>query len=301
MSTALEFVGQVNHGHIHGTSEFLHQLNDEAHANNVEISSTPEYVYAVRVAISRNDDQMCELLTSVLDKGHVFDAGTVLAASCKSLRVFTAIVGAGGHGLNNVELFKNHPLVLAASVGNTKVASFIIDWIRAGGTNFIPKMNELKHEALVTAASVSSVSICKLLITNAPHVNLAVVTMIRAGHTDSVIRLLHNTDLDFAADNFELLKLAAPYPGLLKQVMRHPSLKKYHYDMPTVYSQFAMTDAMDTHEGNMENLIDKFRDEVTLHARAAIKASGCPRKTALTAAYAKLKPKYNAISAPYVM
>lgn len=274
---AEELIFKIQRGEIDGARELLNLFADSI---SLRVEQTPEYVYAMRLAINRDDGDMCEMLSSILDDNHVFDADTVTAAAYKSHHVFLSVVGAAGHGLQNSALMANHPLVAAAAAGQRDNASFIIKHVKLS--------DALRDESLIAAATSNSVSICKLLISSPADAKLAMTVLVRTGHSDSVLRLL-DQDIDFAANKYELLRLVAPFPLLLHGVMQHPSLLEFRDKMPTIYSQFAMDNAMIHHDEKVEELGRTFEKQLTLHATCAV---GCSTRDAVTHAYSELHPRY---------
>jgi hypothetical protein len=305
MHVGIELIHKIQNGEIDNARELLQQLLHTVMHAGVDVRHIPEYVYAIRMAIEKNDADMCEMLTSVLDNDHSFDADTVLAAAYKSHRVFRSVVGVNGEGLDNEDLNDNHPLVAAATVGQSENAKFIIDWIRsnAGSESVIDDMDRLKRETLIAAATANSVAICKMLIVEPAHARLVLKVFIRSGHSVSVIRLLGLRDMfDFAEHDFELLKLVAPFPILLHGVMRHPSLQEYRQDMPTVYSQFAMDDAISSHDETLSTVSNSFNHNLSLHAAEYKMQTGCSTRHAVTKAYDSFLPIYKrTLNDPYVI
>lgn len=292
-SLPLELIHHVKRGDINEVKGYLQQLIDEK--GHDDFPSSPEYVYALRVAISRNDPDMCAAMTNVLCHHDMVDAGTVIAASYKNVRVFMAVVGVDGHCLMNKEFnTNNHPIVTAASVGNFPVVKFIVDWIRdGGGAEFIiknMKIDQLKQNIITQAAMANSVSICKLVATTDQHNVLAFKTLVSVGHTDAAKRFIN--DVDFMANNFELMKMCAPFPDLLEEAMKSKSLVKHKYDMPTLYSKLAMESANMHVDEHLESVRRSFKNQLKIEASAHALATGCSTKEAITAAHAKLKRHY---------
>lgn len=280
----IELVHKIRIGDVDSAREIMEQADHE----NIEMS--PEYVYALRTAISRNDTAMCRMLTSFLENDGMIDHQTVTAAAYKDITVFIEVVGVDGHCLANKELEQSttHPLVAAASVGNSRVAKFIIDWIREGGIKHLDNVVKLKQDALLAAAMSKSVSIIKLLATDKETLRKSFKDLVKMGHSDAAKRLANDTRLDFAENNFELLRDCAPFPNLLDEVMKNPSLKAYQTSMPTVYSQLAMDNAINSHEEKNDALVNSFQRNLKLHASNKILATGCGTREAVTAAHAEL-------------
>jgi hypothetical protein len=294
LTIATELVYCIKKGDANGAKQHLeHLLNEKG--THKGVFATPEFVYALRTAISRNDAVICRILTDVLDNTDVIDAGTVTAASFKSVEVFMAVVGVKGHCLLNPEFNEaNHPILSAASVGNFPVVKFIVDWIRdGGGAEFLiktTKIEVLKNNVIIQAAMANSVSICKLIATHEDHHLLAFKTLVSAGHTDGAKRLVN--EVNFVANSFELLKICAPFPDLLEYAMRSKSLKDYKDKMPTVYSQLAMQSAITHHEDHVDSVTKAFKEKLKMEATRQVLESGCSTKDAITSAHAKLHKHY---------
>ena len=294
MSTAIELVYSVKKGDANSVKHHLHQLLDENGTHN-GIVNTPEFVYALRMAIAKNDALSCRVLTDVLNNNDMVDAATVTAASFKSPEVFMAVVGVKGHCLVNAEFNEvNHPLLSAASVGNAGVVKFIVDWIRdGGGAQFLINsvdVEQLKNNTIIQAAMSNSVSICKLIATHDDHKLLAFKTLVSAGHADSAKRLAN--DVNFVANNYELLKICAPYPTLLETAMRSKSLQGRQNDMPTEYSNLAMQSAMNHHNDHADSISNAFKHKLKIEATRHALETGCSTRDAVTAAHAKLSRHY---------
>jgi hypothetical protein len=297
MGTATELIHKIQMGDIHGATGYLHQLYDENPHGGVEFEYTAEFVYAVRLAVSRDDVDMCELLTSMIEdrNKHVFDVETIAAAAIKSLPVFKLIVGGDGHGLTNPALRGNHPLVMASYVGNVGVAKYIVEWLRVGGGVYHTRdPNGLKTEALNAAVLANSIVVISMLITEKTHAVDAFTGLLKRGRVESAIRLSKNKFLDFCVDNFALLKLCAPYPSLLKHVMRHKSLVKFHKSMPTPYSQLAMDNAFNAHYETMDRQALSFRQAVVTCAASNVLRTGCSTHDAVTSAHTDMAQLYTA-------
>lgn len=294
MVTAIEFVHNVRMGNIDVAMGYMDQLSAEMAQTDKRIYDSAEYVYALRVAISRNDYEMCDMLTAILHDEHIFDKDTILSAAYKDIKVFMAIVGHTGHGLYSKEFSGvEHPLISAAKVCNTPVAKYIIEWIRTADQTKISGLTRLKTETIKAAATSNCVVICNLLIKDESNAKLAYKTLIECGHVDSARRFANSKYLDFSKNSFELVKLAAPFPSLLKFVLRHPSLVPYHDKMPTEYSQLAMNDAMNDFHETSDMISKSFEVTVRKHAVSKIMATGCSTRDAVTKAHSELKHHYD--------
>ena len=290
---AQELVDSIKHGDVNSAKEHLeHLLDDEGHDG---IVGSPQYVYALRSAVDRNDPLMCRAITDVLHNSDMVDAGTIIAAAFKDQAVFMAVVGTDGHCLKNPEFNSDvHPILSAASVGNFAVVKFIVEWIRdGGGAEWLVSnldVERLKNNTIIQAAMGNSVSVCKLVATHDDHKLLAFKTLVMAGFSDSAKRLVN--DVNFAANDFELLKVCAPYPGLLEQAMGSDSLKKYRKNMPTTYSQLSMYVAENHHDSHVESLRNSFKKNLRIEATRHALETGCSTKEAITAAHTKLSKHY---------
>jgi hypothetical protein len=290
---AQELIHSIKQGDVNSAKEHLEDiLDDEGHDRIVE---SPQYVYALRSAIDRNDPLMCRVITNVLHNSDMVDAGTVIAASIKHLDVFMAVVGTDGHCLKNPEFTSDtHPLLSAASVGNFGVVKFIVDWIRDGGgvqwmTTHLD-IEKLKINTIKQAAMSNSVSICKLIATRYDHKLLVFKMLVMAGFPDSAKRMVN--DVDFAANNFELLKVCAPYPSLMEHAMQSESLKNHRGSMPTTYSQLSMYAAENSHDENVYSISQAFKNNLRIEATRYVLETGCSTREAVTNAHAKLSKHY---------
>lgn len=287
MVTAIELAHKVRLGDINAAKDQMEILCESS--PHIPLVDTPEFVFALRTAIGRNDAAMCRTLTMYLDDTDVVDHNTVLAAALKDHDVFMSVVGVGGHCLENPKLLPVHPLVVAASAGNFNVAKFIVDWIRAGGKNFLSQEGpRIKKEAVMAAATAGSVSIIQLLASDGKLLTDAFKVMVSSGKIDDAKRLATDERVDFVGNKFELLKLCAPYPELLYVVMKHPTLKPHAANMPTPYSQLAMDAAMDIHAEQSDMISHSFKHKLMLQATNKIMKSGCSTRAAVTAAHSEL-------------
>ena len=290
---AQELVNSIKQGDVNSAKEHLEHLLDEEGHNG--ITASPQYVYALRSAIGRNDPMMCRTMTNVLHHSDMVDAGTLIAAAFKHVDVFIAVAGVDGHCLKNPEFTSDiHPILSAASVGNKGVVKFIVDWIRDGeGAKWLVgnlDVERLKNNTIVQAAMGNSVSVCKMIATHDDHKLLAFKTLVVAGFSDSAKRLVD--DVNFAANNFELLKVCAPYPGLLEHAMGSKSLKKHRKSMPTTYSQLSMYVAENNHDEHVESVRHAFKKNLKIEATRHALETGCSTREAITAAHTKLSKHY---------
>lgn len=288
----LDLIYYIKIGDLENTRIYLDMLLEKNHGT----CNTPEYAYALRTAISRNDPEMCAILTGVLPNDKVLDARTVIAASYKDVNVFIAVVGVDGHCMMNSEFNSEyHPIITACSVGNYDVVKFIVDWIRDGdGAMYLLKsmdLEKLKRNVIIQAAMSNSVSICKLVAIKYEQKVLAFNTLISYGHIDGAKRFV--SELDFTNNDFELLKVCAPYPDLLEVVMGSESLQPYRNDMPTVYSQLAMNSHYNHKDYHVDQMTNHFNKQLKIAAKQKMIETGCSTKDAITSAYYSLYNHYN--------
>lgn len=275
-----EFIDGVQRGDIKKVSEYIGHVEDTP--------NSPGYVYAVRHAIGANDPQMFSYLLSVIDReDHIFDPDTIAASILsENAGYFKALVGHKGEGLSTKVPPQKNPLVIAARVGNRIVSKYIVDWIRKG--NIIDDPTVVKDLALKMAARGGHIAIANLLITDQDHAHQVVAGLIVNGHVEKVKRFAANKKVDFSANNFELLRLCAPFPSVLNYVMRHPSIVQHKDNMPTEYSHIAMVAAEDNYHDTVDLVEKSFKQRLTLHASVKVGKTGCSTKSAIAEAYTGL-------------
>lgn len=275
-----EFIDGVQQGDLMKVAQYIGHVENNP--------NSPAFVYAVRYAIGANDPQMFTYLLSVIDKDeHVFDPDTIGASILSdNAGYFKALIGKDAVGLRTKVHPQKHPLVIAARVGNRVVVKEIVEWIRKDdNVKYIADPMKVKDLALTMAARGGHVAIANLLIKDQKHAHKAIVELVMNGHVDKVKRFAASNKVDFSANNFELLRLCAPYPSVLNYVMRHPSVVKYKDNMPTEYSHIAMVAAEDNYHSTVDMVEQSFKKKLTLHAAAKVGKTGCSTKAAVAEAY----------------
>jgi hypothetical protein len=189
----------------------------------------------------------------------IIDPDTVRAASLKSVDVFKAIVGDNGHCLvNNKFPVVEHPLITSIASGNEPVAKFVIEWIRSGGVRYIDDVVSLKRQAVLAACTTNLVSIVEMLSTDKEVLVEVFKNLILIGHIDSAKHIATtDTRLDFSENDFQLLRVCAPFPSLLQEVVKSKSLEQFEKAMPTVYSQIVMDTMKERHKKTKSNVRKK--------------------------------------------
>lgn len=278
-----EFIDGVQHGDIAKVAEYVGYIQDNPHS--------PAFVYAIRYAIGINDMQLFTYLLSAIDcDDYVFDTDTIIASiMSENVEYFTRLIGKDGVGLQTKVIPKKHPLVVAARVGNMAVVKQIVDWVRKDNNiRFISDPALVKYLTLKMAARGGYVAIANLLIINKEQAHGVVIELIANGHIDKVKRFAISDKVDFSANNFELLRLCAPYPLVLNCIMRHPSMVKIKDNMPTEYSRIAMTAAEDNHLSTVDMIEKSFKRNLNMYALSNVNKTSCSTTAAVDKAFNQL-------------
>lgn len=253
--------------------------------------TSPAYVYSIRYALNVKDHEMLKYLLQIAPLAHKFDPDTI-AASVMTMNplMFKDMIGHTAVGLQNTFTVHNHPLVIASRIGNVEVAKFIIEWIRKTNARYVENADAIKTMSLKMAARGGHVAIANMLITKPQHAHDIIAGLITNGHVDAVQRFSAHQLVDFTANNFELMRLCAPYPKILNQIMRHPSL--VNVDMPTLYSLIAKEAAENHFHYTVDLVEESFKQKLTFLANTKVQATGCSVKDAVTETYIDLKGKH---------
>jgi hypothetical protein len=280
-----EFIDGVQHGDLSKMVEYMSAVDPD--------TISPGYIYSVRFAIEANDPQMLNFLIALVPYSHIFDPDTVMASVMSNdVMIFKSIIGPTNIALKSKFTVHNHPLVVASRIGNTAVAKFVIDWIRDTKATFTPNALVIKTAALKMAARGGHVAIANLMITTPQHAHNFVAGLIVNGHVDMVRRFAAHPMVDFKENEYELLRLCAPYPKVLNYIMRHPSLASVQHAMPTEYSNIAMQSAVVHYYDTVSLVESSFKRRIALHANAKIQASGASVKDAVMETFVNLNQRH---------
>jgi hypothetical protein len=273
-------------GDLNGATGAAYKLGEEKRNEGVQPETSPEFVYALRLAISRNDAEICKMLVSLAPDDHTIDPDTLAAAALKSLTVFTTVFGTSATNEQRI----GRPLLMATSVGNTVVAKFLIHLLRHYKSSNIT----LKEKTLEVAVASESVSIIKLLVRDQHHAEMVFSMFVSAGKIDSAIRMSDSEYLDFNKADYKLIRLCYPYPTLLAKAIGHKSLDGHRDNLSTKYLQVAVDMAKTDHKHTVDTLKVSYKDQLKAHATRKALATGCSAKTAITEAHAELCKYYSA-------
>jgi hypothetical protein len=276
-----EFIDGVQRGDIDKMNEYVDTIGNDP--------LSPAYVYSVRYALNTKDPEMLEYLLELAPPDHIFDPDTISASvHTGHIDFFIKMIGVDMNGLKSTFTVHNHPLVIASRIGNRDVVEFIVNWIRTTKARHLKNADAIKTMSLKMAARGGHVSIANLLITKQQHAHDVVAGLITNGHVERVKRFANHKLVDFTANNFELMRICAPYPKVLNYIMRHPSLTAIKDNMPTEYSRIAMMAAQDHFHDTVDMVEKSFKRRLTIHANEKVLTTNCSAKNAVAETYMNL-------------
>lgn len=238
-----------------------------------------EFTVALRYVVETRDAETLELMFENKSIADVDDKKILLLAAEGTLKIFKKFK----HLFKEPFAIEAHPLIHACAVENTEVVKFIVNGLRRSESIKDEVTNQYSFEKLgmfppisntsnpledliILAIKISArrgcVSILNILCNTRRHVHNAIASMLTNGKHQCVPYMLSNQYLDFADNNFELLKLCSLHITILMEISRHHTVCNAYDKLPADYYRHAVDAAKVNFEKRVEREKKKHVDRV---------------------------------------
>lgn len=143
-------------------------------------------------------------------------------AAAASLEVFVVLAKHTESLLQPFEV-DSHPLVVAATAGNTMVVRWLLHWA-TGHTHMKHFSKVIENAAIQGAAQHGFEHIWDMFGLDDERRVLVVSTLVKHGHTDKVELIAKTENADFSYKNWAILDACVGHTDALTALMRHPSV-----------------------------------------------------------------------------
>lgn len=238
-----------------------------------------EFTIALRYVVETRNAETLSLMFQNKSIADIDDKKIILLAAEGPLKIFKKFK----HLFKESFAIEAHPLIHACAVENTEVVKFIVNGLRGSERikdketnqyNFIKlglfppisntsnPLEDLISFAIKISARRGCVSILNILCNNRKHVHNAIASMLTNGKHHCVPYMLSNPELDFAHNNFELLKLCSLHIGVLMNISRHHTVCDAYDKLPADYYRHAVDAAKLDFQKRIEREKNKHVDKV---------------------------------------
>jgi hypothetical protein len=226
--------------------------------------SDQDFILAVRYLVEIKSFRALELIFREKDIKKVIDKKVVTLAAAGPLKIFKMFEHLFGESFS----VQNHPLITACATDNMQLVKFIVGEVREG--NFkTDDPHKLKEVAIKISARKGNIVNLKLLCKTRGHVDDAIAIMLTNGNHHKVPRLLGHPEVDFSVNDFELLKLCAPFIVELMEISRHKSVYSKYDELPADYYRHIVDAAKAKFERKHNDIKSQYEKKI-LHSSSMI-------------------------------
>lgn len=226
--------------------------------------SDQDFILAVRYLVETKNVEALEIIFKDKDIEKVVDKKVVTLAAAGPLKIFKMFKHLFGESFS----VQHHPLITACSTDNMELVKFIVSKVRDGHFK-TDDPHKLKDVAIKMSARKGNIVNLKLLCKTRGHIHDAIAIMLTNGNHHKVPRLLNHPEVDFSVNDFELLKLCAPFIVELMEISRHKSVHSNYDDLPADYYRHVVDAAKAKFERKHNHLKSEYEKKI-LHSSSMI-------------------------------
>lgn len=178
---------------------------------------------------------------------------------------------------------ENHPILNACASGALDNVKLIRKLLREGRLSLdvdeqVEQMAELKKRSIRLAARGGHTMVLMEICQTQEQIHDAVGIMVTNGHSRAVLRVIKHPAIDFAANNWELLRVCSLHVEVLMVLLRHHTVLDKQDELPADYYRVVASASQEMFDRDRERYHSEFERHVEKKSKHIIDSVEFPDK-----------------------